>query len=474
MSGKYEASKGYPNLTLILCCVLAGMLIVGITVGLLLWAPWKDSVPTEPTSESTVPSTEQPTEPSTEPVTEPPTQPPTEPSIVKEASATISAVGDILPHMPIVRSYNFGEDGYIFDEIFDTFRPYIEAADYAIANLETTLSGADYPDGYIGYPRFNSPDSLADALKNAGFDMLLTSNNHAYDTGHSGFIRTQEYIRDLGFDHLGTRLSADLPRYLVKEINGIRIGMVCYSYEGGARQGDRKVLNMAMSAEDSPLITSFSYADLPGFYAEAARVKAAMEADGADATVFLIHWGDEYHTTQNATQSAIAQQLCDLGVDVIIGGHPHVVQPMELLTSTVDPRHKTVCLYSMGNCLSNQRQEFMDLPTAHTEDGVMMQLTFTKYSDGTVILSQVDLLPTWVHMIYFNGDIRRYTVYPLDPALESWQEAYHLDDYTAQKLQESYDRTMSIVGSGLEEAQDWLARHTAEVEAALGMESNTP
>ena len=474
MPGKYEAPKESPNRTLILCCVLVGVLIVGMIIGLLLWAPWETAVPTEPSAESTAPSTEQPTAPSTEPVTEPSTEPPTEPPIVKEASATICAVGDILPHMPIIRSYNFGEDGYIFDEIFDAFRPFIEASDYAIANLETTLGGADYPDGYIGYPRFNSPDSIAAALKNAGFDMLLTSNNHSYDTGHSGFIRTQEYIRELGFEYLGTKLSADLPSYMVKEINGIRIGMVCYSYEGGARQGDRKVLNMAMTAEDSPLITSFSYEDLPGFYAEVAQVIDAMEADGADARVIFIHWGSEYHTAHNATQSAIAQQLCDLGVDVIVGGHPHVVQPMELLTSTEDPDHKTVCLYSMGNCLSNQRREFMDLQTGHTEDGVMMQLTFTKYSDGTVILSQVDLLPTWVHMIYYMGDIRRYTIYALDDSLESWRDYYQLDDYTAQKLQESYDRTMAIVGSGLEASQNWLAQHTAEVEAALGVEPNIP
>ena len=473
MPGKFETPRDKTNLLLIICCVIAGILTVAVTVVLLVWAPWKTILPTEPVTEATSPSTEpstEATEPSTEPVTEPTTQP-TEPPIVKEATATISAVGDILPHMPIVRSYDFGEDGYIFDTIFDEVRPYIESADLAIANLETTLAGADYADGYIAYPRFNSPDSIASALQNAGFDLLLTSNNHSYDTGHNGFIRAQQVLQELKMEYLGTKLSAELPDYVVKEINGIRIGMVCYTYEGGQKLTDRKTLNITMTPEDSALITTFRYDDLPAFYDHVQQTKAAMEAEGADAMVVFIHWGDEYHTTHNAKQSAIAQGLCDLGVDVIIGGHPHVVQPVELLTSTADPEHKTVCLYSMGNFISNQRYVFMGLPTAHTEDGVMFNLTFSRYSDGTVILESADIIPTWVHMVYRgDGDNRIYTVYALDDSIESWKEYYEVEDWVVQEFQSSYNRTMDIVGQGLSDVQQWLADHTAAVEDSLGVE----
>lgn len=476
MSGKFETPREKKNLALLICCIIAGLLVVAVIAGILIWAPWKTPAPTEPSTEATEPSTD-PTEESTQPSTEPSTEPttePTEPPIIKEATATISAVGDILPHMPIVRSYDFGEDGYIFDSIFTAFKPYIESADFAIANLETTLAGADYADGYIAYPRFNSPDSIVAALKNAGFDMLLTSNNHSYDTGHNGFIRTQQILQEMELEYLGTKLSAELPDYIVKEINGIRIGMVCYTYEGGKKLPDRKTLNITMTPEDSPLITSFNYGDLPAFYAHVQQTKAAMEAEGADAMVVFVHWGDEYHITQNSQQSAIAQGLCDLGVDVIIGGHPHVVQPVELLTSTTDPEHKTVCLYSMGNSLSNQRFIFMDLPTAHTEDGVLFNLTFSRYSDGTVILEQADIIPTWVHMVYRgDGDNRIYTIYALDDSIESWKEHYQLDDWTVQELQNSYNRTMDIVGSGLEDVRSWLSQHTAEVESTLGVEKDT-
>ena len=121
-----------------------------------------------------------------------------------------------------------------------------------------------------------------------------------------------------------------------------------------------------------------------------------MENAGAEAIVLYIHWGVEYQTKQNKTQSTIAQKMCDLGVDVIVGGHPHVIQPMELLTSTEDDNHKTICLYSTGNALSNQRKDLMTLNTGHTEDGIIFTFTFSKYSDGTVRVENADLLPTWV------------------------------------------------------------------------------
>jgi poly-gamma-glutamate synthesis protein (capsule biosynthesis protein) len=190
-----------------------------------------------------------------------------------------------------------------------------------------------------------------------------------------------------------------------------------------------------------------------------------MKADGAEATMLYIHWGNEYQLQQNTQQSQMAQKICDLGVDVIVGGHPHVVQPMDLLESTVDPDHKTVCLYSMGNAVSNQRLGNISyVSTAHTEDGVLFSVTFEKYSDGTVYLQDVDILPTWVYMsvaAYPNT----YHIIPLDIEIkDQWVEQFGISETVAASAMKSYARTMAIVGNGLTASQEYLAQEKADRE----------
>jgi poly-gamma-glutamate synthesis protein (capsule biosynthesis protein) len=253
--------------------------------------------------------------------------------------------------------------------------------------------------------------------------------------------------------------------------------MCCYTYEAhplteshpdGKFPYEEKALNgIPLKAADAPLINSFDYHYLDMFYAEMQENIALMEEAGADAVVLFIHWGNEYKIQHNATQSSMAQKLCDLGVDVIIGGHPHVVQPVELLTSTTNADHKTVCLYSMGNAVSNQRVSQMNLKTGHTEDGVLFSVTFSKYSDGTVILSDANLLPTWVDL---RSGPKTYAILPLDKQIEDWKTQFGLSDSTLEKAQKSYDRTMAIVGSGMTQVDTWLAQYVQQTEASLGIQ----
>ena len=198
-------------------------------------------------------------------------------------------------------------------------------------------------------------------------------------------------------------------------------------------------------------------------YAEVEQYLGEMKEAGVEATIMFIHWGpQEYALTQPAAHVAIAQKLCDLGIDVIIGGHPHVVQPMDLLTSTVDPEHKTVCLYSMGNAVSNQRLgNLSSVSTAHTEDGVWISVTFSKYSDGTVYLDSVDLMPTWV---YLN---REYVILPLDyEQVDEWGSLYDINESTVNAAKASYNRTMALVGDGLTKCQYYLTEERDAREAA--------
>ena len=235
--------------------------------------------------------------------------------------------------------------------------------------------------------------------------------------------------------------------------------MTCFTYATGVTGDGRPALNGNAHLGEAGLVNYFMENNLPKFYEEVEQQLAGMEADGAEATMLFIHWGIEYQTTENSKQNAIAQKLCDMGIDVIVGGHPHVVQPVELLTSQTDPEHKTVCIYSLGNAVSNQRTGISNLfPAGYTEDGALFTVTFEKYSDGTVYLAGTDVIPTWVNM-HQNAGKKEYNILPLaDSTRESWRETFNLNDNTMGFAERSYKRTMGIVGEGLEACQTYLAQ----------------
>lgn len=379
---------------------------------------------------------------------------PTETEPPQPITATISAQGDLLIHGGIIKS-SAVSDGYDFEANFRYLAPYLQNYDYSIANLETTFGGDDNP--YQGWPLFNVPDEFCDAVVDAGFDMLLTSNNHCYDTLEAGMLRTLEVSREKGLETLGTRLNEDEPRFSIVNINGLWVGMTSYTYTT-SMSGGKPSLNGNTPVQNDHLVNYFSYNDLGSFYSELEDVLLRMEAEGVDATMVFIHWGTEYETTENNYQNTIAQRICDMGVDVIVGGHPHVVQPVELLQSVTNPEHKTVCIYSLGNAISNQRISEMRLKTGHTEDGALFSVTFEKDPvSGDVALTAVDVVPTWVALDSRNGKLE-YNILPLlDADRESWKELFNLDDNTFSQCEASYDRTMAIVGPGLEDVNAWLA-----------------
>lgn len=375
-----------------------------------------------------------------------------EPYVV--STATVVNTGDILIHSPVLAGAKTSA-GYDFSSLFKSAADYFKKSDLAVANLEVTLGGSE-SGAYSGYPAFNSPDSLLDSVKSSGINLLLTANNHSYDTGLYGMKRTVSQIKSAGLEFLGTKENDSDHSYIVRDINGIKIGMVCYTYETKCETPGRKALNGAIISTDAnSLINSFSYEHIEDFYTSAQNDISAMRADGAEAVVFYMHWGEEYQLSANTWQKTIAQNLCNMGVDVIVGSHPHVIQPVSLLTSE-DSTHNTVCLYSMGNSISNQRQEIMvpECTTGHTEDGVLFYYTFEKYSDGTVRLSGVDLIPTWVNK-YSGGSGYLYTMYPLENPTDG-ADKYALTGAAASKSAASYERTKNIVAAGLTECQQYL------------------
>jgi len=402
-------------------------------------------------TDSKEPTEAMPTETTVPPTT---TEPPQPETVI--ATATIASQGDLLMHKPVFDTCRQGDGTYNFESIFRYSRDLITSYDYALANLETTFGGDDFV--YQGNPAFNCPDGLVDSVVEAGYDMLLTSNNHCGDTMAAGVQRTLEKIREKGLTAIGTQLNDEEPKYAIVDVNGIKIGMVCYSW-AFSYNGEKVSMNGLTPIPANGTINFFMNNNLPAFYEEVEQIMADMQAAGAEATMMQIHWGQEYQLTENATQNKIAQKLCDIGFDVIVGGHPHVVQPMELLESTVDPDHKTFCIYSVGNAVSNQRSGYISqAPGAYTEDGVLFEVTFEKYSDGEVYVVGTDVIPTWVNM-HTTGGVKEYNILPLQDELrESWRENFKLNDNTMGFAEKSYDRTMGIVGEGLQTCQEYLAQ----------------
>lgn len=441
---------------LILALIAATGFVIWMCIDLVNVAP-DNTVSTE---DSIVLPTDTPTEAPPETTqTVPPTTMPEPEHVV--ATATISSQGDLLMHAPVFNTAKQSDGSYDFESIFRYSKDLVSSMDYAVANLETTFGGPEHP--HVPNQSFSCPDELAVSAVDAGYDMLLTANNHSGDSMGDGLIRTLEVTREAGLATLGSQMPEE-KRYSIVEVNGIKIGMVAYTWAFSG-DGSKFSLNGLSAIKDEGQMNYFTKKNPDKLYNEVEPILAEMKAEGAEVTMMFIHWGEEYELNENAAQRKMAQKLCDLGFDVIVGGHAHVVQPMALLESTVDPSHKTVCIYSLGNAVSNQRTGVSNLfPDGYTEDGVLFTVTFEKYSDGKVYLAGTDVVPTWVNM-HSNNGTKEYNILPLDKEREEeWKAQFDLTDHNFSSAQKSYDRTMGIVGEGLEVCQTWLEQQKAERE----------
>lgn len=252
-----------------------------------------------------------------------------------------------------------GADVYDFGEYFLEVRDDISKADYAVVNLETPLGGKPY----AGYPCFCAPDAYADAIKEAGFDMCTTANNHTLDRRDKGLKRTIDVLNSRGLDHVGTyrdRAQRDSILPLIKEINDIKIAFLSYTY---GTNGITIQHDVVVDMIDRDQIRS--------------DIKASREK-GAELVCVAMHWGDEYKLLPNATQRRLADFLVGEGVDLVIGSHPHVIQPIEMRTDSAGK--KQLVVYSLGNFISNMK-------TADTRGGLMVKAYVSRAPGGE---AQVD------------------------------------------------------------------------------------
>lgn len=287
-------------------------------------------------------------------------------SIGSAPKAELLFAGDAMQHQAqLDRAKELGGGKYYdYSDCFSLISHEIMSADYAVCNLEVPLGGG--PD-YTGYPCFSAPDSYAHALIDAGFDMMLTANNHCLDRRDKAARRTLTALDNLGIDHIGTyydEAQRDSLVPFIKNINGFKIGFLNYTY---GTNGIPPKEGVEVALIDKEKISN--------------EMKKTRDA-GAEIIVVAMHWGIEYVLLENGVQRDLANFLIDEGADLIIGGHPHVIQPMKVVRNEKENKDVLV-VYSLGNFISNMK-------TADTRGGALVRATIVRDPDGRARFSHAD------------------------------------------------------------------------------------
>lgn len=295
---------------------------------------------------------------------------------VEPINFTMTAIGDTLCHnTQYWDAYNSSTKQYDFSYVYDDIKDYTSSADITIGSLETTFAGEDR--GYSNYPVFNSPDSLATGLKDIGVDVISLAGNHALDYGYSGICRTIDVLDNVGISHLGTYKSAeDQDKILIKDVKGVKIAFINYTYG----------TNGIPVPSDKPYCLNLIDKDLIS-----KQIKQAKEQN-VDMIVACMHWGTEYKTSANDEQKELADFLFKSGVDIILGNHPHVIEPMEKKTITLDDgsTKDVFVVYALGNFTADQRAEI-------TRDSAILNLDITKNSNGKILINRVSYVPIYMY-----------------------------------------------------------------------------
>ena len=345
----------------------------------------------------------------------------------QDSHLNLSIIGDIMCHnSQYVDAYDASQGTYDFSYVFDDIKENISSADIAIGNLETTFAGSEK--GYSNYPRFNTPEQLAGNLKDFGIDILTTANNHCMDTNYDGLVSTLNYLDEAGISHTGTNRSTEEQNtILIKEVNDIKIAFLSFTYgTNGISIPSDKFYAVNLIDEDF-IKTQLNLA----------------KQQNPDLICVSMHWGIEYETHQNATQENLANFLFQNGVDIILGSHPHVLQPMEKRSVVLDDGTQKDCfvIYSLGNFMSAQTQK-------NTRSSIILNIGLSKdgYTDKTKIDS-VSYIPIYMYKGTAN---KKYRVLNMEKSIFKYESGIDnsigYDNYSI--LKSEFDRVKSLMGEG--------------------------
>ena len=353
----------------------------------------------------------------------------------QETSARIMANGDLLYHDIIYISAKKSDGTYDFHENFEYVKPWLKQADLVIGDFEGTVNKDHY---LAGYPLFNAPGEVMDAIKDAGYQVLDLAHNHILDSQIEGVVSTADAIEKAGMTPIGvyTHEPRDKAPIVIKEVNGIKVALLAYSYGFNG-------IEQSISQEDYNRYLS----DLDEDKMKAEIERAEKEAD---ITIIMPQMGVEYQIEPTEEQKKLYHKMIDWGADIIFGGHPHVVEPAETVEKDGD---KKLIIYSMGNFISNQRIETMqDVENAKwTERGVLMDVTIKKKSGKTTI-ETAQVHPSWVSRTPKGGyspegyPLYLYQTYILEDFIEGGKYRSQLDEATKERIDIAYKEMNEHVG----------------------------
>lgn len=342
---------------------------------------------------------------------------------VPRKNVRIRAVGDLMCHQRQLE-LALTEDGeYDFYPAYERVSESLGDADYTIANLETTIGlYGDQP--YSGYPRFNSPESMLATIKDAGVDFLTLANNHILDRYFDGMLITLDNVDEYGFDHGGVyRTQEEADASVVVEVNGIKLGFLCYTAHTNG---------MESHSDQKAVLFGVDYLNKADFEGDVAALREA----GAQCVIALPHWGTEYQRKPDADVRRTAEKMVAAGVDVILGSHPHMVQPIEYLTVDTDDGEKTALVaWSLGNFIDNMKVQY-------TDSGIIIDFTIAETEDGVEILDA-----GYVPIYCWRGDdqIRALpSALYLEDAPEGMSAGIH------DRLKASYRELLELIGDEFE------------------------
>ncbi len=307
----------------------------------------------------------------------------------EDKQVTLYFGGDLMQHTPQIKYAQTADGGYDYFDCFAYVKDDVSDADIAIANLEVPLGGKPYS----GYPRFCAPDEYAQGIKDAGFDIVMTTNNHTMDKGSQGAARTLDFLDKLEIAHFGTyrnqqeRINS-CPLFVEK--NGIKIAFIGYTYgTNGIPVTPPLVVNLI---DRTQILVDIQVA----------------KNQGADAIIACMHWGVEYKTLPEQSERELARWMLSQGVDHIVGTHPHVIQPIEVHAAPTDSTDKHLIAYSLGNYISNQSPATTN--KSMTDGGAVLRLTLTKKL-GVTKLTDCSYSFIWVSRPQVSGK-KNYRVIP--------------------------------------------------------------
>ena len=351
----------------------------------------------------------------------------TKQDIAEPITFTLTSLGDTLCHnTQYWDAYNSKTDEYDFSYVYEDIKNYTLSSDITIGSLETTFAGKEK--GYSNYPTFNTPDSLATALKDIGVDVVSLAGNHALDYGYSGLCRTIDVFNNIGLSHLGTYKTAeDQEKILIKDVNGVKIAFINYTYGTNGiplPSGKEFCVNLI----DKDFIKK--------------QINQAKEQN-VDMIVACMHWGTEYRITANSEQKDLANFLFENGVDVILGNHPHVLEPMEKKTITLqDGTTKDVfVVYALGNFTADQRAEI-------TRDSAILNLTITKNSNGKISIDKVNYVPIYMYK-NTNVSTHKFKILDIEKTIKDYEEGKNnsINSTVYNNLKKQLGKIKSILGS---------------------------